>query len=1082
MRNRLLVKLWQRMLLITLLCGVGQSAFADDTKAEKAFQDQKYFEVSKSRDAIHFKLLLSACVSYNYWADANKLSEVKIILKDKHKGGTNTVCIAKYSGESNSSKYKFYSKVGYFVLTNYGNKIVPTGQEASGGTSGGDDWHYIEFDWYPTQEMMEKYTMQAILTINRRGNTWLAWREDTGSKTFDNYAEIDLSSEVPTVSLSAPQFMADKAQAAIGNVVSIGYSTNAQPKSYQASFLGSKVNTTTDKQKTFYLAASDHEVAGPSCTLEFIRNQPLKDAEYNIYKVKATVDAIPAYHRIHNFGIDKSESQSRLTWELHNVNDADFFKEDAFVVQCSRTPNFSEITETVELKYESGGSALDTKKNFTCQTTSKDGVKTQKFHCDLLDTNEDAITYYRIQRQSTESLGWTHPLVAFASTSKFISELCVSVATNSTEARNNLLDKGYKLLDYNLNHGIKGNYVYIGYKDSDNPLNAISRIAIKKGSAWSAGQNKTYTDNDYTMQAVPFTGIEGGNLNAGIEGADSLYLYYSRDKNIGEHQTVITRLMHSSAVDASTLPSGFCFVGDAITAQPAAVNLNSGCPDGTEIITLMCQMHEHVSDYYGKPVGDDIYMGHDCCGVYFKNALTDGEIHISNADELFAYADLVNKAEMFQINARLTADIVVNENVIVDGKLNPDQSKVNAFRKWEPVGKNAILYSGTFDGDGHTISGLYCVTSANAGLFSGLSNGSAVTNLILRDSYFNTEDGTCGGICGSISAPGDKKVSISRCFFDGVLESGYHTGGIVGLCQDGSISIDNCFSRGTIIAHSSVRNYGGLVGSVGLNSEMEARNSYSHVQFDIKATERPFIGGLVGSSNASKARFYRCFSLNNESQSGSMHTKLDTCRMYSEEELKAGAISYELNANQNPVVWAQILIEDDYPVFFDQLNHTQERATVYEVKGYKCTDKNESVHTGRYSNYWDEAAILVHDKQYHKAEQATCSKRGNLEYWSCRNTDCGLLFSNEECTTIIEKAPILEPTGEHDYDEYTETCVSCGKTRHDIETEALAIESVECDHEKGQSYDILGRRVTDSHKGIVIIKNADGNTHKILKK
>jgi len=89
----------------------------------------------------------------------------------------------------------------------------------------------------------------------------------------------------------------------------------------------------------------------------------------------------------------------------------------------------------------------------------------------------------------------------------------------------------------------------------------------------------------------------------------------------------------------------------------------------------------------------------------------DGYYEIGTADELYAFAEAVNNANT-GINAVLTEDITVNENVLVDGALNSDEAVVAAFRTWTPIGNSTNQYTGTFDGAGHTISGLYVDVTA----------------------------------------------------------------------------------------------------------------------------------------------------------------------------------------------------------------------------------------------------------------------------------------------------------------------------------------------------------------------------------
>ena len=123
---------------------------------------------------------------------------------------------------------------------------------------------------------------------------------------------------------------------------------------------------------------------------------------------------------------------------------------------------------------------------------------------------------------------------------------------------------------------------------------------------------------------------------------------------------------------------------------------------------------------------------------------------ISNAAELYWFAGLVNGtlknggAKDLSANAILTKDIIVNKGVL-------DEYKNLVFGKdfipWTPIGtSDEDSYSGTFNGQGHTISGLYFNDSgaSNVGLFGCIYKGK-ILNVGVLDSYF--QFGTKGGRC-----------------------------------------------------------------------------------------------------------------------------------------------------------------------------------------------------------------------------------------------------------------------------------------------------------------------------------------------
>ena len=96
-------------------------------------------------------------------------------------------------------------------------------------------------------------------------------------------------------------------------------------------------------------------------------------------------------------------------------------------------------------------------------------------------------------------------------------------------------------------------------------------------------------------------------------------------------------------------------------------------------------------------------------GDYATYGLTeefDGYYVISSAEDLYCFADLVNNGVKQWCSAKvvLTDDIVVNLNVL---KENGTLNSPTPTYSWTPIGTSAKKYAGTFDGNGHTISGVY---------------------------------------------------------------------------------------------------------------------------------------------------------------------------------------------------------------------------------------------------------------------------------------------------------------------------------------------------------------------------------------
>ena len=193
----------------------------------------------------------------------------------------------------------------------------------------------------------------------------------------------------------------------------------------------------------------------------------------------------------------------------------------------------------------------------------------------------------------------------------------------------------------------------------------------------------------------------------------------------------------------------------------------------------------------------------------------DAVYEISNAGQLYWFAGLVNGTlsgvtQNTSANAVLTKDIVVNKNVLKsDGTVNE-----GSFKEWTPIATSASPYTGIFDGQNHTISGLYFnqEDSYDVGLFS--RNNGKIANAGILDSYFYGTS-KVGGVCGN-----NYTGTITNCYNTGSVSGLGTLGGVSGYNYTGSIT--NCYNTGNVSGSS------GFVGGVsGYNSKGTIINSYN---------------------------------------------------------------------------------------------------------------------------------------------------------------------------------------------------------------------------------------------------------------
>ena len=165
-----------------------------------------------------------------------------------------------------------------------------------------------------------------------------------------------------------------------------------------------------------------------------------------------------------------------------------------------------------------------------------------------------------------------------------------------------------------------------------------------------------------------------------------------------------------------------------------------------------------------------------------KNYADTSRYEITNYHELLGLAKLVNEKNNTGIRAVLMSDIVFNKNLL-DASGNV-QGKEDELIKWTPIGamtndtgKN--YFNGNFNGNGHTISGLYVDGGDYAGLFGKTQGCPEIKGVGIVDSYFK---GTyVGGIAGALIDVNDMEYDfIAGCFTYNVKLEGTNSGQFVG--------------------------------------------------------------------------------------------------------------------------------------------------------------------------------------------------------------------------------------------------------------------------------------------------------------
>ncbi len=219
----------------------------------------------------------------------------------------------------------------------------------------------------------------------------------------------------------------------------------------------------------------------------------------------------------------------------------------------------------------------------------------------------------------------------------------------------------------------------------------------------------------------------------------------------------------------------------------------------------------------------------------------EGYYVIENSTDLETFRNLVNSNEaMCSANVVLLADIVLNERVLdTNGDLRNDYEVVG-LQEWISISQ----FSGVFDGNGHSVSGIYMNSSNSSGFFSTLLNAT-VKNLTLLDCFISGFDNV-----GVLAGQAYESI-IDGCCVAGRVQGNRNVGGLIGALGSSSKELLNTIKNSINYAKvSATNNVGGLFGNgYETNISISQCVNYGDVYGE-------FAGGLFGSVSAYNRETY----------------------------------------------------------------------------------------------------------------------------------------------------------------------------------------------------------------------------------
>lgn len=392
------------------------------------------------------------------------------------------------------------------------------------------------------------------------------------------------------------------------------------------------------------------------------------------------------------------------------------------------------------------------------------------------------------------------------------------------------------------------------------PADAVLSVTNKDGAAQTPlADGRTYrlpksgNPYSYSARAFGYADANGAYTVTGVDDAPNVTLDALARQTVTFGAVTAAdgkEIMPLITVTSKDWPS------QTLTAEPTGGYL---LPNGEYSYTISCSGYKTVR---GDFKVEDAAVAIPAVALAVQTAwdgetLTepqkdaDGTYLIGSPDELMWF----NQNAQMTDSARLTADICINEDVKAD---------TASLYKWTPISNYDKRYTGSFDGAGHTVSGLYIVTTNGTkgiGMFGYAGTGSMISNLTLADSIINGTANYTGGIAGdaydmqnchvlkSVTVTGTQYVggvagyvdhSISECSNAAtVTASSSYVGGITGYMFGETML--KCYNTGSVTGASSV---GGLTGSIYNNGTVDSCYNTGAVT---ATSTKGIAGGLLGS-------------------------------------------------------------------------------------------------------------------------------------------------------------------------------------------------------------------------------------------
>ena len=339
----------------------------------------------------------------------------------------------------------------------------------------------------------------------------------------------------------------------------------------------------------------------------------------------------------------------------------------------------------------------------------------------------------------------------------------------------------------------------------------------------------TFSDGSTHVVDVADCTYDTSALKASDTAITFSYTYNGTTVTASQAITVISSVL--TGISVTTAPSTTVFASDE-TFDATGMVVTASYNDGAVTVALDASAYTVTEDRANKKVvisyteGDITVTCEQAVEFLSCAALApvDGVFQISTADELTWFSVYVNSKGNFSANAKLMADITASSAYM------PLGTYANS--------SNYNPYTGTFDGNGHTVTLNISATTSYVGLVCCLGAGT-VKNVTVGGTIATTMY-SAGGIAGYVIGGA---ATIENCVNNASVSAQYYVGGMIANSTSSAAGtvIKGCVNNGTLTSTGT----NGYVGGIAGNAYADIQNCTNKADI---TSPKGYIGGIVGYS------------------------------------------------------------------------------------------------------------------------------------------------------------------------------------------------------------------------------------------